>query len=94
MRQKDSVVGALETVSENTELITYEKCGVSENYDYIDLTYFYIKNDDSKNIYVSINESGKLLLKPGEMYDLPDHIKVYSCKVLTDSATVRFGGIL
>lgn len=94
MRQKNSVVGALETVSENTELITYEKCGVSENYDYIDLTYFYIKNEDNKNITMCINENGKLLLKPGEMLDLPDHIKVYSCKVLTDNAKVRFGGIL
>lgn len=93
MKQKDSVVGVLETVAENTELITGEKCGMDAD-SYINLTYFYIKNDDSKNIYVSINESGKLLLKPGEMYDLPDHIEVYSCKVLTDNATVRFGGIL
>lgn len=93
MKQKDSVVGVLETVAENTELITGEKCGMGEDI-YINLTYFYIKNDDLKDIYVSINESGKLLLKPGEMYDLPDHIEVYSCKVLTDSATVRFGGIL
>lgn len=93
MKQRDSVVGVEKTVSENTELITGEICGI-EDYSYIDLTYFYIKNEDNKNITMCINENGKLLLKPGEMLDLPDHIKVYSCKVLTDNAKVRFGGIL
>ncbi|CEQ01749.1 Uncharacterised protein [[Clostridium] sordellii] len=92
MKKRIPVGGKLTEVAGDTELITNENCGVSD-WNSLNLVGFYIRNEDTKDIYVKINGSGELLLKQGEMFNLRDMTYVESCIVVTPS-TVRWGGLL
>ena len=89
---KKPVGNKIEEVVANTELVTNERCG-TENYNSLILSGFYIKNEDTKDIYVKINGGEQALLKQGEMFNLRDLTDVESCIVVTPS-TVRWGGLL
>lgn len=77
----------------NVEIITKEFCKIVSEIDIIYLAGFHIKNEDSKDINVSINEGEPMLLKVGEILDFKDLTLVYSCKTDVD-ATVRVVGLL
>ena len=58
------------------------------------LAAFYVKNEDSKDIFIKINGGDALLLQPNEMFDMSDITNVESCIVVTSDAKVRWGGLI
>lgn len=58
------------------------------------LAAFYVKNEDSKDIFIKINGGDALLLQPNEMFDMSDITNVESCIVVTSNAKVRWGGLV
>lgn len=58
------------------------------------LAAFYVKNEDSKDIFIKINGGDALLLQPNEMFDMSDITNVESCIVVTSDARVRWGGLI
>lgn len=90
---KKSVGGKIVTVKGNSELITWQTCDYNQDIDIIRLSGFFIKNEDSKDIYVKINAGSDMLLKIGELYVLEGLTDVASCIVVTDNSRVRWGGL-
>lgn len=72
------------TLGGNQELITGN----------VVLAAFYVKNEDSKDIFIKINGGDALLLQPNEMFDMSDITNVESCIVVTSDARVRWGGLI
>lgn len=72
------------TLGGNQELITGN----------VVLAAFYVKNEDSKDIFIKINGGDALLLQPNEMFDMSDITNVESCIVVTSDARVRWGGLV
>lgn len=72
------------TLGGNQELITGN----------VVLAAFYVKNEDSKDIFIKINGGDALLLRPNEMFDMSDITNVESCIVVTSDARVRWGGLI
>ncbi|GAA0102496.1 hypothetical protein UT300012_32110 [Paraclostridium bifermentans] len=89
---KRPVGGKEVSVAANTELITNESCG-TKDLNFISLGGFYIRNEDTKDIFVKINGSADQLLKPGEMFNLSGLTEVESCIVVTESK-IRWGGLI
>lgn len=87
------VGGKVVEVKANVELVTPKLCGFEDGSNMIKLVGFYIKNEDVKDIEVTINNGQPMLLKQGEMYDFRDLTYVCSCKVNVDSR-VRFAGLI
>lgn len=90
---KKSVGGKIIVTKANSELVTSESCGLSPTVNIIRLTGFFIKNEDTKDIYVRINNGSDMLLKTGELYSLEGLTQVESCIVTTDNARIRWGGL-
>lgn len=88
-----TVGGKIITVHENTELITWETCELPFEANVI-VGCFFIRNEDTKDIYVKVNEGSEFLLKPNEILDLSGLTTVNSCVVCTDNATIRWGGLM
>ena len=72
------------TSGENQELII----------DNIVLAAFYVKNEDTKDVFIKINGGDALLLQPNEMFDMSEITNVESCIVATPDAKVRWGGLV
>lgn len=89
---KKSVGGKIVTVQANTELITWQNCGYESGVNSIVLSGFFVKNEDTKDIYVKINEGSEMLLQPDEAYSLDGLTDVVSCVIVTP-ATIRWGGL-
>lgn len=58
------------------------------------LAAFYVKNEDTKDVFVKINGGDALLLQPNEMFDMSDITNVESCIVVTENTRVRWGGLI
>ncbi|MGL5647434.1 MAG: hypothetical protein ACRDDY_06250 [Clostridium sp.] len=93
MRIKKSVGGNIVTAKLNEELITTKSCNLPDRVNTIAISGFFVKNEDIKDIYVSINGGSKLLLKQGELFATGDYTDVISCIVMTDESIVRWGGL-
>lgn len=92
MANKKSVGGKVITVTANTELITWGSCGFTEPVDVINISAFYFKNEDDKDIIVVVNGGSDTLVKPGESLDYSKITDIDSFIVKTASI-VRWGGV-
>lgn len=91
---KKTVGGKIITVIGNEELITWQTCNLPDSVTSIVLGAFYVRNEDTKDIYVRINKGSEVLLKSGELLDVSGLTNVESCIVTTANTRVRWGGLI
>lgn len=91
---KKTAGGRIITVSINTELVTWQNCNMASDSTSIIVGAFYVKNEDTKDIFVRINYGSEVLIKTGELLDMSGLTDVASCIVCTDNATIRWGGLI
>lgn len=90
---KKPVGGQIISIKENTELITPSSCNLDSDSNSITLYSFSIKNEDTKNINVKINNGSSVLLKPNEMLGMSEGEVVSSC-VVVESCKLRWIGLI
>ena len=91
---KKPIGGQIITVKANTELITSANLGLTKEVEHLRVDAFYIKNEDTKDIFVKINNSEQMILKAGEMFNFKNLTKVGSCIVVTGNSIIRWGGLV
>lgn len=90
---RKTVGGEVKQYPINTEIVTGVNCGMPAGSSPI-IVGFYIKNEGDSDMFVKVNNGSKALLKPTEIYSFEGLSEVNSCIVLTDNATVRWGGLI
>lgn len=76
----------------NAEVLSPALCGIKEGSSFY-VHAFYIVNQSSEDIGVSINYGDFIVLRPGEMYSLSGITEVASCRV-NRNAVIRWGGVV